>query len=74
MNVEVKVGAGGTPQFIGNVANGAACAAKGGWFYDDPAAPSKITLCPQSCEPLKGTEGSTLQVLIGCATQGPPIN
>jgi hypothetical protein len=74
VNVEIKVGAGGTPQFIGNVANGAACAAQGGWFYDDPAAPSKITLCPQSCDPLKGAEGSTLQVLIGCATQGPPIN
>jgi len=73
VNVAVKVGAGGMPQLVGGVANVAGCTAQGGWYYDNPMAPTKITLCAQSCDPLKATEGSTLQVLIGCATEGPAV-
>ncbi|HKQ69913.1 MAG TPA: vWA domain-containing protein [Polyangiaceae bacterium] len=74
VNVEVKVGANGMTQFVGKVADLAACGAPGGWFYDNNTAPSKITLCPASCDPLKAAEGSSLKVLIGCATQPGPIN
>jgi hypothetical protein len=74
VNVAVKVGAGGKPTLVGGVANAMGCTAQGGWYYDNPTAPTKITLCAQSCDPLKATEGSTLQVLIGCATEGPAVN
>jgi hypothetical protein len=39
------------------------------WYYDvnPPGTPTKITLCPQSCDPLK-TSGGSLKVIIGCAT------
>ena len=62
-----------TALMVGNVASAAQCDARGGWYYDvaPPATPSKITLCPQSCEPLKATENSTVQVLYGCKTKPP---
>jgi hypothetical protein len=73
VNVQVKVGSGGMPQLVGNVGTAAGCMASGGWYYDNPMAPTKITLCAQSCDPLKAAAGSTLQVLIGCATEGPAV-
>jgi hypothetical protein len=52
------------------VDSAAACDARGGWFYDvnPPATPTKISLCPQSCDPLKAAQSSSMQVVIGCAT------
>jgi hypothetical protein len=71
VNVQTKVGAMGTPAVVGNVSDASKCTDAGGWYYDvSPTAstPSKITLCPQSCDPLSMTDGSSLKVLIGCAT------
>jgi hypothetical protein len=39
-----------------------------GWYYDIPAAPTKITLCANSCGPLQVTDGSEVNILLGCAT------
>jgi hypothetical protein len=54
------------------VANAAACGTKAGWFYDvEPnglVVPSKISLCPASCDPLKAAKSSSMQIVIGCAT------
>jgi hypothetical protein len=71
VNVQTKVGATGTPGLVGNVSDATKCSAAGGWYYDvNPTGgtPSKITLCPQTCDPLSMTDGSSLKVLIGCAT------
>ena len=72
VNVQTKVGTTGTPGLVGNVSDASKCSAAGGWYYDAaptaPVKPSTITLCPQSCDPLSMTTGSTLKVLIGCAT------
>jgi hypothetical protein len=73
VNVQVKVGSAGMPQLVGNVGTPMGCTAQGGWYYDNPMSPTKITLCAQTCDPLKGAQGSTLQVLIGCATEGPTV-
>jgi hypothetical protein len=43
------------------------CAAAG-WHYDDPAAPTKILLCPQTCGAVRDDLGSKLEVLLGCKT------
>jgi hypothetical protein len=74
VNVQAKVGAAGTVDKVYKVTGASQCAAaKGGWYYDvEPTAtvsPTKVVLCSETCDPLKATEGSTLQVLIGCATQ-----
>jgi hypothetical protein len=73
VNIEAQLGAAGTPTPLGNVASAAQCDARGGWYYDaaPPATPTKITLCPQTCEPLKVTDSSSVKVLYGCKTKPP---
>jgi hypothetical protein len=35
----------------------------GGWYYDDPATPQEITVCPCTCE---GLDVDGLEIRIGC--------
>jgi hypothetical protein len=44
--------------------------AQGGWYYDDPAAPSSVELCPSSCDQVS-TPGGRLALTVGCQTQVP---
>ncbi len=44
-----------------------ACSGEG-WRYDDPANPTAIELCPDSCAALKGEDGAGIRVVLGCAT------
>lgn len=39
----------------------------GGWYYDNPAAPTKILLCPATCEEVKLSEEG-VNVMLGCKT------
>jgi hypothetical protein len=39
-----------------------------GWHYDDPADPTEIILCPESCELLRSDATGRLDVALGCAT------
>jgi hypothetical protein len=43
------------------------CGAQGGWYYDDPAHPLKISLCPTSCD-LVSAPGGRLNYSLGCET------
>jgi hypothetical protein len=47
------------------------CTENGGWYYDDPVAPTTIELCDATCRAL--STGS-IQVEFGCTTveQSPP--
>jgi hypothetical protein len=48
-----------------------ACDAVGGWYYDvDPkvGTPTKIVLCPTTCDALK-TAGGQVDVVLGCKTE-----
>jgi hypothetical protein len=40
----------------------------GGWYYDDPVAPTTIKLCEASCERAKADMGGRIDVLVGCKT------
>jgi hypothetical protein len=71
VNISVTPG-GGMTQVIGNVGTAAMCAAQGGGWYYDKQPPTKVTLCPQTCDPLRATAGSRVQVLYGCPTIIPP--
>lgn len=46
-----------------------------GWYYDaDPAqgqTPTKISVCPQTCDTLRAAHDATVDVRLGCATKGP---
>jgi len=77
VNIQVRVGVNGMLMPIGKVDNAAACGEKGGWFYDQPVPPgnpppTKITLCPATCDPLVLTAGSHLDMLVGCQTSPNP--
>lgn len=70
VNVEIATGA--STVRPGKVANVGACPASGGWYYDNDRAPTRITLCPASCESAQSAvrAGSTtaVRVLFGCQT------
>jgi len=51
----------------GDLAQGADCSSGAGWRYDDPKSPTKILLCPSTCDSAKG--GGKLAVSFGCATK-----
>jgi len=40
-----------------------------GWKYDNAAKPTKIIICPASCQALKTDFGAKVQILLGCKTQ-----
>lgn len=46
------------------------CTAGAGWHYDDPAKPSKISLCAASCAAIQKASGGKVELSIGCATKG----
>lgn len=50
-----------------NVSNADACGAGAGWYYDDPAAPKQVELCPSSCNQVS-LSGARLMFTIGCDT------
>ncbi len=67
VNVELTPD-GGTPTTIPRVPSAADCTAAGGWYYDDPANPSRIILCPASCDEVKSLNMATIKIVLGCKT------
>jgi hypothetical protein len=59
------------PVTLDQVAGSDACAAAGGWYYDNPEAPTKISLCPDTCTQIQSDKLARLDVLVGCDTQLP---
>jgi hypothetical protein len=54
---------------IYNVPDAPSCdAAAGGWYYDDPAAPSSVKLCGASCDRVSAP-GGRLAFTVGCETE-----
>jgi hypothetical protein len=71
VNVELRTGATTMPLFFAGT-SGAACGAEGGWHYDrDPAAsaPSRIVLCPSTCQSLQAATDASVQIQLGCTTR-----
>lgn len=58
---------GGEEGTIPQVENAAACGPSGGWYYDDPVNPTKITLCDATCDQIQGQSGE-LGLALGCET------
>jgi len=47
---------------------GAAGCTGAGWYYDDPAAPTTITLCGASCSTVSADTEGRVDVTLGCQT------
>jgi hypothetical protein len=46
----------------------ASCGGSYGWYYDDPAAPKTITLCPSTCAEVQANSSAAIKILLGCET------
>jgi hypothetical protein len=69
VNVQYTPGNGGKAELFPNVGNAAQCPAGGdGWFYDDPAKPTQITLCDATCKKVQQDDKGSVEVLLGCET------
>ncbi len=66
VNVKVSGGA-GAALTLGRVPSAAACTA-GAWYYDDPAAPTRLIACPTTCDRIKSGGYTEVSVLLGCQT------
>jgi hypothetical protein len=38
------------------------------WFYDDALHPTRVIACDQTCEQIKASADSSIDLLLGCAT------
>jgi hypothetical protein len=47
-----------------------ACSTGVGWRYDDAQHPSKVELCPSSCDSVRHDHSGRIDVVFGCATDG----
>ncbi len=39
-----------------------------GWYYDDNTNPTLVTVCPQTCDKVKATQGGRVDILLNCKT------
>jgi len=70
MKVNVEYAEAGQTVELGYVDSPEACAAAGaGWYYDDPAAPTTIKVCPFTCGVFNAlAAGASIEIVFGCAT------
>lgn len=59
---------GGAPEAIGRVDDASQCGGVvDGWYYDNPAAPTKILVCPDTCTRLQNAgANSIMDIQFGC--------
>ena len=55
------------------VAGAAACMPKGGWYYDVPATPKAIILCPTTCTAVQADVSTKVDLGSGCDTKLAPV-
>ncbi len=68
VNLSYTPGGSGTPQDILKVESNGECGDNPGWYYDNPASPTMIMLCPASCNAIKQDVSPLVEVLFGCPT------
>jgi hypothetical protein len=68
VNVQFTPDANSPTQLFTFVTDASACssAMAKGWFFDDPAKPTKLSLCPDSCAAVKASDTGRVDVTYGC--------
>lgn len=70
VNVEYQPGGGAAVTF-GQVASAGDCGTKtSAWYYDNPAAPTAIHLCADTCTAVEADKAATVRIVLGCKTRG----
>jgi hypothetical protein len=71
--VNVQYTQSGTPTIVYAVPDQSACdPAQGGWYFDNPADPKRLLLCPTTCNTVTTVTGLSVQVALGCQSIPPP--
>jgi hypothetical protein len=65
-NVELDLD--GTLEPLGKAADANSCGDQNGWYYDDPAAPTRVFACPATCTRIQAAQNATVNILFGCET------
>ena len=65
--VNVQYSKGGAPP-AQTIYQDAACTGGEGWKYDDPAKPTRVVLCPKTCEAVRSDPKAKVDILLGCKT------
>jgi len=68
VNVQYTPMPGAMPVPFTQVASAADCGTSQSWYYDNPAAPTRIHLCPSVCDTVRANPTAGISVAIGCAT------
>ena len=78
--VSTRIGGNGEASPVPQVADFASCGGRSGWYYERPpvvgggspadVTPTRVTLCPASCDDLLRARGSHLDVVVGCNDDG----
>jgi hypothetical protein len=70
VNVSYTPGGSSSPETFPNVGGAGKCPASGdGWYYDNPGSPTKVILCPSTCDKVKADSKATVGVAFGCKTK-----
>jgi hypothetical protein len=64
--VNVNYVSGGVETELGLVPDAASCGNAQAWYYDNPAAPTRIVLCPASCATVTKEAKVEVKILAGC--------
>ncbi|MCC6214693.1 MAG: VWA domain-containing protein [Polyangiaceae bacterium] len=66
VSLEYRAGGTGAPQSVPRVADQSQCGTSGGWYYDNPVAPSTLQLCPSTCGVIQNDGTAKVDILLGC--------
>jgi hypothetical protein len=68
VNVQYTTTTTPAPQTVFYVDGASQCTPQGGWYYDNAANPSRISVCPSVCDAVKIDSSAKIDILFGCAT------
>jgi hypothetical protein len=69
VNVLYTPGGATSPLTIPGVVGAGDCGDGSGWYYDNPATPTKILLCQGSCDTVQADAAADVKVAFGCPTE-----
>jgi hypothetical protein len=64
--MRIEYDSGGSTLVVPRVGGADECTDAGGWYLDDPALPTTITLCPATCSEVQGDLEARLDIAVGC--------
>jgi hypothetical protein len=68
VNVRYTPGS-GTPIDYGKIPPGADCEDRDGWTYDSEDAPTRVRVCPHTCDAIRAVPDGRMDIELGCATR-----